>query len=32
MNSDIYLDIGNSNSKWKYKGKYFSKNTNEFNI
>ena len=32
MNNCIYLDIGNSNAKWKYKGKYFEVPTTEFNI
>ena len=32
MNSFIYLDIGNSNTKWKYKGKYFDIPTNEFSL
>ena len=32
MNNCIYLDIGNSNSKWKYKGKYFNTPTNELNF
>jgi len=32
MNSSIYLDIGNSNTKWKHKGKYFEMPTNEFNM
>ena len=32
MNNSLYLDIGNSNTKWKYKGKYFETPTNEFNL
>jgi len=32
MNSCIYLDIGNSNARWKVKGKYFRIPTNEFNL
>jgi len=32
MNSFIYLDIGNSNTKWKYEGKYFDIPTNEFRL
>jgi len=32
MNSCIYLDIGNSNTKWKFQGKYFEIPTNEFNL
>ena len=32
MNDSIYLDIGNSNTKWKYKGKYFTSPTNEFKL
>ena len=32
MNSQIYLDIGNSNTKWKYEGKYFDIPTNEFRL
>jgi len=32
MNSCIYLDIGNSNVKWKFKGEYFEMPTNEFNL
>jgi len=32
MNSFIYLDIGNSNTKWKYKGEYFEAPTNEFSF
>jgi len=30
MNNYIYLDIGNSNVKWKFNGKYFEVPTNEF--
>ena len=32
MNSCIYLDIGNSNTKWKYEGKYFDTPTNRFSL
>jgi len=32
MNSCIYLDIGNSITKWKYEGKYFDTPTNGFII
>jgi len=32
MNNSIYLDIGNSNAKWKFKGEYFENPTNEFNL
>jgi len=32
MNSSIYLDVGNSNAKWKFKGEYFENPINEFNI
>jgi len=32
MHSCIYLDIGNSNTKWKYKGKYFDTPTNDFSL
>jgi len=32
MNSHIYLDIGNSNAKWKYKGKYYEAPLNIFNL
>jgi len=32
MNNSIYLDIGNSNAKWKYKGKYFETPTTKFNL
>jgi len=32
MNNSIFLDIGNSNAKWKFKGEYFEIPTNEFNI
>jgi len=32
MNSFIYLDIGNSNTKWKYEDKYFDIPTNEFRL
>jgi len=32
MSNCIYLDIGNSNSKWKYKGKYFEVPTAKFNL
>jgi len=32
MNSCIYLDIGNSNTKWKYEGKYFDTPTNRFSF
>jgi len=32
MNNCIYLDIGNSNAKWKYKDKYFKTSINEFNL
>jgi len=30
MDDFIYLDIGNSNAKWKFKGRYFQIPTNEF--
>jgi len=32
MNSCVYLDIGNTNIRWKYEGKYFENPTNEFNL
>ena len=32
MNNSIFLDIGNSNAKWKFKGEYFEIPTNEFNL
>ena len=32
MHSCIYLDIGNSNTKWKYEGKYFDTLTNDFSL
>jgi len=32
MTSSIYLDIGNSNAKWKYEGNYFDTPTNEFRL
>ena len=32
MDSSIYLDIGNSKTKWKYKGKYFDTPTNCFSL
>jgi len=32
MDSSIYLDIGNSNTKWKYQGKYFDTPTNGFSL
>ena len=32
MNNCIYLDIGNSNAKWKHKGKYFEVPTANFNL
>ena len=32
MNSCVYLDIGNTNTRWKYEGKYFENPTNEFNL
>ena len=32
MSSSIYLDIGNSSTKWKYKGKYFETRTKEFSL
>lgn len=32
MNSCIYLDIGNTNVRWKYKGKYFETRTKEFSL
>jgi len=32
MNSFIYLDIGNSNTKWKYKDEYFKVATSEFSF
>jgi len=32
MNSCIYLDIGNSNTKWKYEGKYFDTPTIGFSL
>ena len=28
----IYLDIGNTNTKWKYQDKYFETTTSEFNL
>jgi len=31
MSSSFYLDIGNSNTKWKYNDEYFEIPTNEFN-
>ena len=30
MDSSIYLDIGNSNAKWKFEGEYFETSTNDF--
>jgi len=30
MDSSIYLDIGNSKTKWKFEGKYFDTPTNDF--
>ena len=32
MNNYIYLDIGNTNTKWKFKGKYFEIPTHKFNL
>ena len=32
MNNSIYLDIGNSNVKWKFKGKYFEVPTAKFKL
>jgi len=32
MNSCIYLDIGNTNARWKYEGKYFENSTSEFSL
>jgi len=32
MDSYIYLDIGNSNAKWKFEDEYFEVPTNEFNL
>jgi len=32
MKSSIYLDIGNSNAKWKFKGDYFEIPTSEFTL
>jgi len=32
MNNSIYLDIGNSNAKWKYRGKYFEVPTAKFKL
>ena len=32
MNNSIFLDIGSSNAKWKFKGEYFEIPTNEFNL
>ena len=32
MTSCIYLDIGNSNAKWKYEDKYFDTPTNDFSL
>ena len=32
MNNSLYLDIGNSNTKWKYKEEYFETPSNEFNL
>jgi len=32
MNDSIYLDIGNSNAKWKYKNEYFETPTNKFSL
>jgi len=32
MSSCIYLDIGNSNVKWKYAGEYFETSNSEFNL
>jgi len=32
MTDSIYLDIGNSNAKWKCKGEYFETPTNKFNL
>jgi len=32
MNSYIYLDIGNTNARWKYKGKYFDTRAKEFSL
>jgi len=30
MGNCIYLDIGNSNTKWKFKGEYFETSSNDF--
>ena len=32
MLNNIYVDIGHSNTKWKFKGKYFETPTIEFNL
>jgi len=32
MTSSIYLDIGNSNAKWKYEDNYFDTPTNDFRL
>ena len=32
MNSCVYLDIGNSNTKWKFEGEYFEIPTYKFNL
>jgi len=32
MNRCIYLDIGNSNAKWKFEGKYYEVPTNKLNL
>ena len=32
MNSCVYLDIGNSNTKWKFEGEYFEIPTHKFNL
>jgi len=32
MSSSIYIDIGNSNAKWRHEGKYFEVPTNKLNL
>jgi len=32
MGNCIYLDIGNSNAKWKFEGEYFETSTNDFSL
>jgi len=32
MDNCIYLDIGNSNAKWKFEGEYFETSTNDFSL